>query len=72
MVTVFDLVTGETQRLSSKPAPARKDSASAADAPRVLPRLQEHTFTEPARTRDLPLELAQLDCEVFLRAMEQR
>ena len=70
MVTVFDLVTGETRTLTAKAAPRRIDAQPDA-VPQVLPRLQEHTFTEPRSSLDLPMALAQLDCEVFIRSMEK-
>lgn len=72
MVTVIDLITGETETCAAKAEPGRREAMPDRSQPYVLPRLQEHTFAETSSKPDLPLELAQLDCEVFLRAMEER
>lgn len=71
MVTVFDLVTGETETFTSPESAPRRAASRSEEAPRVLPRLQEHTFTEPAQPQPLPLAVAQLDVEVFVRMMEE-
>ncbi len=79
MITVFDLVSGETEenslQASSPLSHPRRQQGPEMRVPAdsdVMPQLQEHRFTEAAAgKRDMPLELAQLDCEVFIRAIER-
>lgn len=73
MLTVFDLMTGETETVSQKPtSPRTRSGAPLQSIPYVMPRLQERVSTTPERPRDMPLELAQLDCELFIRCMKKR
>lgn len=75
MVTIFDLVSGETEpcTLSPQGHTAQSVTEHTPVTPAILPRLEEHSFSEAdaRQHRDMPLELAQLDCEVFIRAMER-
>ncbi len=79
MITVFDLMSGETEENSLRaPSPSphsRSQHAPKARAPAiadVLSQLQEHRFTDATTAaRELPPDLAQLDCEVFIRSMER-
>ena len=71
MVTVFDLMTGETRELTAKKAPRRSEPAPEI-GPQVLPRLQEHTFAQPQPPETRSWQLAGLDCEAFIRSMEKR
>ena len=71
MVTVFDLITGETEQLTAKAAPRRMEPSQKA-VPHVLPRLQEHTFAEPQQRETLPWPVAHLNCEAFIQSMQKR
>ena len=75
MVTIFDLVSGETEEfnLQTRGPAAQPVEPHTPVASAIVPRLQEHSFSEAAaqQHRDMPLELAQLDCEVFIRSMER-
>lgn len=70
MVTVFDLITGDSETLTGRSAPRRAPTSTVAP-PQVLPRLQEHTFSETPQDSRLPLAVAHLDIEVFVRSMDR-
>ena len=71
MVTVFDLITGETRELTRKAALRRVEPAQEI-APQILPRLQEHCLATPQPRETHTWQWADLDCETFIRSMETR
>lgn len=71
MVTVFDLITGETRELTTKAAPRRVEPTQEI-VPQILPRLEEHCFAQPQPRETRTWQWADLDCEAFIRSMENR
>ncbi len=79
MITVFDLVSGETEE-NALHAPSPSSHSRRQQVPEirtpaiteVLPQLQEHRFADDTTAaRELTPDLAQLDCEAFVRSMER-
>ncbi|NIP72658.1 MAG: hypothetical protein GWO16_06320 [Gammaproteobacteria bacterium] len=71
MVTsVYDMASGELVPLSAgqEPDEGRKDDRM--PRPSEQPGLAEHR-PAPAPRRDLPTDLATIDCEIFIRDMEE-
>lgn len=70
VTTVYNMASGELLPLSAGQGPEEGREDDRSPGPAEQPGLAEHR-PAPERRGDLPTDLATIDCEIFIRDMEE-